>query len=76
MKFHSPEVDLFIQAYSIIIVIIRLTFFFFTLKELRNYKRKFFCMQHKNKRKHNQHFKTAVFHSKFTLCQIKPNICR
>ena len=24
--------------------------------------------------KHNQHFKTAVFHNKFTLCQIKPNI--
>ena len=28
----------------------------------------------KNRRKHNQHFKTAVFHNKFTLCHIKPNI--
>ena len=31
-------------------------------------------MRHKNRRKHNQHFKTAAFHNKFTLCQIKPNI--
>ena len=31
-------------------------------------------MRHKNRRKHNQHFKTAAFHNKFTLFQIKPNI--
>ena len=35
------------------------------LKELQNYK---------NRRKPNQHFKTAVFHIKFTLRHIKPNI--
>ena len=34
----------------------------------------YFCVLHKNRRKHNQHFRTAVFHKKFTLCQIKPNI--
>ena len=44
------------------------------LKELRNYKRKLFCIRHKNRRKHNQHFKTAVFHNKFILRHIKPNI--
>ena len=44
------------------------------LKELRNYKRKLFCIRHKNRRKHNQHFKTAVFHNKFTRPHIKPNI--
>ena len=43
-------------------------------KELRNYKRKLFCVCHKNRRKHNQHFKTAVFHNKFTLRHIKPSI--
>ena len=44
------------------------------LKELRNYKRKYFCVRHKNRPKHNQHFETTAFHNKFTLCHIKPNI--
>ena len=43
-------------------------------KELRNYKWKLIWVRHKSRRKHNQHFKTAAFHNKFTLCQIKPNI--
>ena len=34
----------------------------------------YFCIRHKTRRKHNQHFETAVFHNKFTLCHIKPNI--
>ena len=34
----------------------------------------YFCVRHKNRPKHNQHFKTAVFHNKFTLRHIKPNI--
>ena len=34
----------------------------------------FVSARHKNKRKHNQRFKTATFYNKFTLCQIKPNI--
>ena len=34
----------------------------------------YFCVCHKNRRKHNQHFKTPVFHKKCTLCHIKPNI--
>ena len=37
------------------------------LKKLRNYKRKYFCVGHKNRRKNNQHFKIAVFHNKSTL---------
>ena len=31
------------------------------LKELRNYKRKFFCVRHKNRQKCNQHFKLLFF---------------
>ena len=31
------------------------------LKELRNYKRKLFCVRHKKKQKHNQHFKLLFF---------------
>ena len=46
----------------------------YVLKELRNFKRIIFVSGTKNRRKHNQHFKTAVFHHKFTLCHIKPNI--
>ena len=34
----------------------------------------YFCVHHKNRRKHNRHFRNVVFHNKFTLCQIKPNI--
>ena len=45
------------------------------LKELPNYKRKLFLSPPKNRRKYSQHFKTAVFHNKFTVCHIKPNIC-
>ena len=41
------------------------------LKELRNTNERFSCVRHKNRRKHNQYFKTAVFHNKFTLCHIK-----
>ena len=41
------------------------------LKELRNYKRKFFCVCYKTRRQHNQHFKTAVFHNKFAFRHIK-----
>ena len=33
-----------------------------------------FVFRHKNRWKHNQRFKTAVFHNKFTLCCNKPNI--
>ena len=33
----------------------------------------YFCVRHKNKRKHNQYSKTAVFLNKFLLCHIKPN---
>ena len=33
----------------------------------------YFCVRHKNRRKHNQYFKTAVFHNKFTVSHIKPN---
>ena len=29
----------------------------------------YFCVCHKNRWKHNEHFKTAVFHNKFTLSQ-------
>ena len=42
------------------------------LKELRNYKQKLFLCPPQNRRKHNQHFKTAVFYNKFTLRHIKP----
>ena len=28
-------------------------------------------VRHKNRRQHNEHFKTDVFPDKFTLCQIK-----
>ena len=31
----------------------------------------YFCVRHKNRRKHNQHFKTAIFQNKFTLWQIR-----
>ena len=31
-------------------------------------------VRHKNRWKHNQHFKAAVFHYKFTICHINPNI--
>ena len=44
---------------------------------IRRYKiinKSYFCVHHKNRQKHNQHFKTAVFHNKFILCHIKPNI--
>ena len=34
----------------------------------------YFCVHRKNRQKHNQNFKTATFHNKFTLFQIKPNI--
>ena len=34
----------------------------------------YFSVRHKNRQKHNQHFRTTVFHNKFTLCHIKPNI--
>ena len=34
----------------------------------------YFCVHHKNRRKHNRHFRSVVFHNKFTLCQVKPNI--
>ena len=34
----------------------------------------YFCVRHKNRPKHNQHFKTVVFHNKFALSHIKPNI--
>ena len=44
------------------------------LKELRNYKRKLFSCPPQKQAKHNQHFKTAVFHNKFTVRHIKPNI--
>ena len=27
----------------------------------------YFCVRHKNRPKRNQHFKTAVFHNKFTF---------
>ena len=43
----------------------------------RNYEiinESYYCVRHKNRRKHNQHFKTAVFHNKFTLRHIKPSI--
>ena len=46
------------------------------LKELRNYTQSYFCIRHNNRRKHNQYFKTAVFHDKFTLLHIKPSIYR
>ena len=45
----------------------------FPLKELRNYKRKLICVCHKDRQKKPQHFKTTVFHNKFTLCHIKAN---
>ena len=32
------------------------------------------CVRHRNRPNYNQHFKIAVFHNEFTLCQIKPNI--
>ena len=35
---------------------------------------KLFYVCHKNRRKQNQQFQTAVFRNKFTICQIKPNI--
>ena len=44
---------------------------------LRSYEiiiRSYICVHHKNRQKHNQHFKIAVFHNKFTLCHINPNI--
>ena len=34
----------------------------------------YFCVRHKNRQKHNYHFKTAVFYIKFTLRHVKPNI--
>ena len=45
-----------------------------TLKELRKYKRKLFCVRYKNRRKRSQHYKLLFFHNKFTLCDIEPNI--
>ena len=44
------------------------------LKELRNYNGKLFCVRHKNRRKHNQHFKNVIFQTKFTHWHIKLNI--
>ena len=43
-----------------------------------NYNRKvFLCpprVRHENKRKHNHHFKTAIFQDKFTLWDLKLNV--
>ena len=46
-----------------------------SLKELQSYK-SYFCVCHKNRQKHNQHFNTALFHNKIALCHIKSTIYR
>ena len=44
------------------------------LRSCETINKSYFCVRHKNRRKHNQHFKTADFHNKFTLLHIKSNI--
>ena len=41
------------------------------LKELRNLiiNQSYFCVRHKNRQKHNQHFKAAVFHNRANIEQ-------
>ena len=43
------------------------------LKELRNIAKNYFCVRHKNSRKHNQRFRLLFFHAKFTLWPIEIN---
>ena len=43
----------------------------FLVKKLRNY---YFCVRHKNRRKHNEHLKLLFFNEKFTLWYIRTNI--
>ena len=42
-----------------------------SLKQLRNYNRKLFCVRHKNRREYNQHFKLLFF--KINLFFFTPN---
>ena len=46
----------------------------FTLRSYEIINKSYFCVRHKNSPKHNQHFKTAVFHNKFALCHITSTI--
>ena len=45
-----------------------------SLKELRNDNGKLFCVCHKIKQKHNQHFQLLLLENTFTLGHIKLNI--
>ena len=41
------------------------------LKQLQNYNRNYFCVRHKNRRKHNKHVKYAIFQTKYRHIEKK-----